>query len=82
MQNWRKIKCFDLVISFSNRCVAVPAADLRLAITPWLADQEMQVSYTYWEGAVRVTGASAGRAVTGNGYVELTGYAGSMQGEF
>ncbi len=62
--------------------LTVPAADLRLEITPWLADQEMQVSYTYWEGAVRVTGTSAGRPVTGNGYVELTGYAGSMQGEF
>ncbi len=62
--------------------LAVPAADLRLEIAPWLADQEMQVSYTYWEGAVRVTGAAAGRPVTGNGYVELTGYARSMQGEF
>ncbi len=62
--------------------LAVPAADLRLEITPWLADQEMQVSYTYWEGAVRVTGTSAGQPVVGNGYVELTGYAGSMQGQF
>ncbi len=66
----------------SGWIVAVPAADLRLEITPWLADQEMQVSYTYWEGAVRVSGTSAGRPVAGNGYVELTGYAGSMQGEF
>lgn len=62
--------------------VAVPTADLRLEIGPWLADQEMQVSYTYWEGAVRVTGASAGKTVAGNGYVELTGYAGSLQGQF
>ncbi len=62
--------------------LTVPAADLRLEITPWLADQEMQVSYIYWEGAVRAAGTSAGRPVTGNGYVELTGYAGSMQGEF
>ncbi len=62
--------------------MTVPAADLRLEIAPWLADQEMQVSYTYWEGAVRVSGTSGGMAVTGNGYVELTGYAGSMQGEF
>ncbi len=62
--------------------LTVPAADLRLEVTPWLADQEMQVSYTYWEGAVRVTGVSAGKTVAGNGYVELTGYAGSMQGEF
>lgn len=66
----------------SGWLLTVPAADLRLEITPWLADQEMQVSYTYWEGAVRVSGTSAGRPVKGNGYVELTGYAGSMQGEF
>ncbi|MEY3151319.1 MAG: hypothetical protein RLY92_1546, partial [Chloroflexota bacterium] len=25
---------------------------------------------------------SAGQAITGNGYVELTGYAGSLQGQF
>jgi predicted secreted hydrolase len=30
----------------------------------------------YWEGSVRVTGTSAGKPVTGQGYVELTGYAG------
>ncbi len=66
----------------SGWTLTVPAADLRLEITPWLADQEMQVSYTYWEGAVRVTGTSGPKAVQGNGYVELTGYAGSMQGEF
>ena len=40
------------------------------------------MSYTYWEGAVRVTGTSGPKAVQGNGYVELTGYAESMQGEF
>ncbi len=66
----------------SGWILAVPAADLRLEISPWLADQEMQVSYRYWEGAVRVAGTAAGRPVAGNGYVELTGYAGSMQGEF
>jgi predicted secreted hydrolase len=62
--------------------LAVPSASLRLAITPYIPDQEMQVSYTYWEGAVRVEGEVEGQQVRGNGYVELTGYAGSMQGEF
>ncbi len=62
--------------------LTVPSAGLRLEISPWLADQEMNVSYAYWEGAVRVMGTSGGQAVQGNGYVELTGYAGSMQGQF
>ena len=43
-----------------------------LAVTPVLADQELQVpelGMSYWEGAATVAGTSAGRA-----YVELTGY--------
>ncbi len=42
----------------------------------------MNVSYAYWEGAVGVTGLVGGKPVTGSGYVELTGYAASMEGEF
>ncbi len=60
----------------------IPSAELSLTITPHLQDQEMNVSYSYWEGAVRVTGTLGARAVSGDGYVELTGYAGSMQGQF
>lgn len=60
----------------------VPKVGLDLAIKPHLADQEMQVSYVYWEGAVGVEGTANGAPVTGNGYVELTGYAGTMQGQF
>jgi predicted secreted hydrolase len=55
--------------------LAVPNEGLDLDLEPWLADQEMRTSFTYWEGAVKVRGS-----VTGNGYVELTGYAGSMGG--
>jgi predicted secreted hydrolase len=62
--------------------LTVPAADLRLAVTPFLADQEMNVSYAYWEGAVEVGGTKSGKPVSGSGYVELTGYAGSMAGQF
>jgi predicted secreted hydrolase len=62
--------------------VVVPAVDLVLDIEPLLADQELTVSYAYWEGAVQAEGARAGRAVRGHGYVEMTGYAGSMQGQF
>jgi predicted secreted hydrolase len=62
--------------------VIVPAVDLTLEIEPLLADQELTVSYAYWEGAVRVEGEQAGQAIRGYGYVEMTGYAGSMQGQF
>lgn len=62
--------------------VAIPSANLTLDVTPWIQDQEMQVSYVYWEGAVRVAGSANGQAASGNGYVELTGYAGTMAGQF
>jgi predicted secreted hydrolase len=60
--------------------VRAPGLGLDLTVEPWLADQEMQLSFWYWEGAVKVRGTSNGASVTGNGYVELTGYASSMQG--
>ena len=60
----------------------IPSAKLTLNITPRMADQEMLVSFVYWEGAVSVEGSYDGLAINGNGYVELTGYAGSLEGEF
>ena len=62
--------------------LAVDSEGLELQIEPWLADQELRTSFVYWEGAVRVSGRSRGRPVTGQGYVELTGYGRSMQGVF
>ncbi|TAK35418.1 MAG: carotenoid 1,2-hydratase [Chloroflexota bacterium] len=61
--------------------VKIPGLNLTLEIEPYLSDQELNVSYAYWEGAVRITGARAGQPVGGDGYIEMTGYAGSMQGE-
>ena len=60
----------------------VPSEDLALEVSPRVRDQEMRTSFTYWEGAVQVEGTSRGREVAGQGYVELTGYARSMQGVF
>jgi predicted secreted hydrolase len=62
--------------------ITLPSADLQLDIEPYLADQELNVSFTYWEGAVRITGQHGGQEVNGWGYVELTGYAGSMSRQF
>ncbi|MCB0190575.1 MAG: carotenoid 1,2-hydratase [Anaerolineae bacterium] len=54
---------------------AIPKAGINLHITPLLHDQELNVSFNYWEGAVKLEGSQSGY-----GYIELTGYAGSMQG--
>jgi predicted secreted hydrolase len=62
--------------------VVVPSVQIDLTLEPWIAEQEMRVSFPYWEGAVRLNGTSSGVAVTGNGYAELTGYVSSMQGVF
>ena len=62
--------------------VQVPSIDLMLVVTPRQADQELNLTYTYWEGAVSIEGVYQGQTVNGNGYVEMTGYAGSFAGEF
>ena len=59
--------------------LTAPAYDLDLEIAPLIRDQEMHVSYVYWEGAVNAVGSMAGAPVRGRGYVELTGY-GSVGG--
>lgn len=62
--------------------VTVPRFDLTLNIAPYLADQELNLSFTYWEGAVHVQGTKDGQPISGYGYVELTGYSGSISGQF
>jgi predicted secreted hydrolase len=62
--------------------VIVPGAGIELTLEPHLADQELNVSFDYWEGAVKAQGEWGGLAVNGNGYVEMTGYVQSMAGEF
>lgn len=62
--------------------LAVPSAGLDLTVTPWLPAQELTLTFAYWEGAVQIAGTSGGTAVSGAGYVELTGYVTSLQGVF
>ena len=53
--------------------------DCQLQIQPWLADQEIHFpTVTYWEGAVHLDGSCNGVDAQGDGYVELTGYAGNL----
>ncbi|MGD2079302.1 MAG: lipocalin-like domain-containing protein [Chloroflexota bacterium] len=60
--------------------ITVPDLALELTGRPLLADQELNVSTTYWEGATTFEGQRDGLPVTGQGYVELTGYAEALSG--
>lgn len=61
--------------------MTIPSLGLHLQAKPLMANQELNTSTaTYWEGAVTVTGQQADRAIAGQGYVELTGYADRLDG--
>jgi len=57
----------------------IDSLQLDVAVVPNLEDQEMQTQettdVTYWEGSVTAKGSVRGKPVSGEGYVELTGYA-------
>jgi predicted secreted hydrolase len=60
--------------------VSIPSEQIELELNPTFPAQELITSrstrVTYWEGAVGITGTFRGAPVRGNGYVEMTGYAG------
>jgi predicted secreted hydrolase len=66
----------------SRWTITAPRVGLSLEIVPTLADQELDVrgstGVVYWEGSVTVEGLRIGAPVAGRGYVELTGYGGSV----
>ena len=60
--------------------IRVPKLALELEGRPLMPNQELNVSTVYWEGAVEFSGTLAGEHVRARGYIEMTGYAGSMEG--
>jgi len=50
--------------------VTISEQDIEIIVTPRLNNQELLLTFTYWEGAVKVSG----EGISGKGYVELTGY--------
>jgi predicted secreted hydrolase len=54
--------------------LTIPVQNLEVEIVPLINDQELNVSYRYWEGAVSVNGTKNGKPISGQGYVELAGY--------
>jgi predicted secreted hydrolase len=53
----------------------VSSLGLDVDIKPRLADQELDTSTRYWEGAATVEGTRANAKIAGRAYVELVGYA-------
>jgi predicted secreted hydrolase len=53
----------------------VPSLKLAADIRPRLADQELDTSPRYWEGAATIAGTRGDSKVAGRAYVELVGYA-------
>jgi len=66
--------------------IAIPDTAYHLRLHPTFPDQELRTAGTarliYWEGQVTIQGKKGPDPLTGRGYVELTGYAGSLGGRF
>ena len=62
--------------------VAIPSQRLELTVTTPLDDQELSLERStgiaYWEGMIDVAGTTGNGPVTGSGYLEMTGYHGSL----
>ncbi len=61
--------------------VGIPAEQLTLTVSTPLASQELTTTgagIAYWEGMVQVAGTGPGGPVRGRGYLEMTGYKGSL----
>lgn len=61
----------------------VPTLGLDVTVAPAFPDQELDTAKStnviYWEGAVSALGSVQGRPVKGQGYIEMTGYAGAFR---
>ena len=58
--------------------LAIPKLALNLEGQPLMPNQELNLSTTYWEGAVNFKGMQAGKPVQARGYVEMTGYTSTL----
>ena len=60
--------------------IDIPSLGLKLEVSAAIDAQELvtaqSTGVTYWEGAVGATGTHDGVSVSGEGYLEMTGYAG------
>jgi predicted secreted hydrolase len=62
--------------------ITILSQAISLEVDARIKDQQMNVSVVYWEGAVSIKGQASGAPLSGVGYVELTGYSGTLNGRF
>ena len=62
--------------------IGIPSQRIALTVTTPLDDQELSLvrstGIAYWEGMIDVAGTTGSGPVTGSGYLEMTGYHGSL----
>ena len=61
--------------------ITVPSQQLELRVSTPLQNQELVTTgagVAYWEGLVDVAGTARGAGIQGRGYLEMTGYKGSL----
>jgi len=84
LERWKSPKTIGLYPAKWR--MKVPSSNIDITIYPSVANQELitasSTGVTYWEGAVEGQGLSNGKPVSIVGYVELTGYADSLEGLF
>ncbi len=80
IQFWQNAQGIQYPISWELK---LPQQNAVFTISAVIPDQENRFSFfQYWEGTVRVEGTVNGNSVTGFGFLEMTGYAHSMDGVF
>ncbi|MEM7335417.1 MAG: lipocalin-like domain-containing protein [Chloroflexota bacterium] len=53
--------------------ISIPTFDIDISGQAFVNDQELNVTTTYWEGAVEWQGTKDGDEINGRGYIEMTG---------
>jgi predicted secreted hydrolase len=64
----------------SQWTLTIPGNGIELQLSTVFSDQEMDVSVRYYEGVLKIDGIMNGEVITGNGFIEMTGY-GENEGE-
>jgi len=60
--------------------LTIPSRNIELQLSTIFPDQEMDVSVRYFEGVLNIDGRMNMNKITGNGFIEMTGY-GENEGE-
>lgn len=58
----------------SGWILRIPGRNIDLRLETAFPDQEMNISVRYFEGVIKLSGEMNGEDITGNGFIEMTGY--------